>query len=116
MLRVFAPALAAFTLALISLAASSDVTAGPPKEGTFEHPTQLPAAPAGKTWKLVWHDEFDGDVLDSRKWEIPPEAPRQGGLWSPRSIRLDGRGHLLIETLHEGKDFFSGCVRTRGKF
>ena len=22
--------------------------------------------PAGKSWKLVWHDEFDGDTLDGR--------------------------------------------------
>jgi len=24
--------------------------------------------PAGKTFKLVWHDEFDGDSLDTSKW------------------------------------------------
>ena len=24
--------------------------------------------PAGKSWKLVWHDEFDGDTLDRTKW------------------------------------------------
>jgi hypothetical protein len=31
----------------------------------------LPAAPEGKTWKLVWHDEFDGTELDTTKWDIP---------------------------------------------
>jgi beta-glucanase (GH16 family) len=111
--RSFAPALAVLTLSLASLVASSESAAGPP-DATSGHPTKLPAAPPGKTWKLVWDDEFDGDVLDSRKWEIPPEAPRQDGLWSPRSIRLDGKGHLLIETRKEGKDYLSGCVRTRG--
>ena len=25
--------------------------------------------PAGKKWKLVWNDEFDGDALDTTKWE-----------------------------------------------
>lgn len=112
---LFTPALAAFTLVLTFFVSPSDSTAGPPN-ATHEPPTKLPAAPAGKTWKLVWNDEFDGDVLDSRKWEIPPEAPRRDGLWSPRSIRLDGKGYLLIETRKEGKDFLSGCVRTRGKF
>ena len=29
----------------------------------------LPPAPGGKTWKLVWHDEFDGDKLDDSKWD-----------------------------------------------
>ena len=24
--------------------------------------------PAGKTWKLVWNDEFDGAKLDDTKW------------------------------------------------
>ena len=24
--------------------------------------------PSGKKWKLVWHDEFDGDALDTKKW------------------------------------------------
>jgi hypothetical protein len=27
---------------------------------------QLPSAPAGQTWKLVWQDEFDGDKLDKQ--------------------------------------------------
>jgi len=26
--------------------------------------------PSGKKWKLVWNDEFDGDSLDSSKWDI----------------------------------------------
>ena len=24
--------------------------------------------PRGKTWKLVWHDEFDGAEIDKTKW------------------------------------------------
>ena len=24
--------------------------------------------PENKKWKLVWHDEFDGDTLDESKW------------------------------------------------
>ena len=27
-----------------------------------------PAAPAGKAWVKVWGDEFDGDALDTTKW------------------------------------------------
>ncbi len=42
---------------------------------------QPPPAPNGKTWNLVWHDEFDGRKLDSTKWDVMPDAPRKGGWW-----------------------------------
>jgi hypothetical protein len=32
---------------------------------------QLPPVPQGKTWKLVWHDEFDGTTLDIKKATLP---------------------------------------------
>ena len=76
----------------------------------------LPTAPEGKTWKLVWHDEFDGKKLDETKWEVMPDAPRKGGWWSRKAVSLDGKGHLVISTLKEGDKFLDGCVRTKGKF
>ena len=77
----------------------------------------LPAAPEGKTWKLVWHDEFDGAKLDEAKWEVMPDAAAQGtdgGI--PKAVSLDGKGHLVISTLKEGDSYLNGCVRTKGKF
>jgi hypothetical protein len=47
---------------------------------------QLPTAPEGKTWKLIWHDEFDGTKLDKSKWEVPPDAPRKGGWWMRKAV------------------------------
>jgi len=76
----------------------------------------LPPAPADKSWKLVWHDEFDGTKLDETKWEVMPDAPRKGGYWSPKAVVLDGKGHLVISTLKEGDRYIDGCVRTKGKF
>ena len=34
--------------------------------------------PRGKTWRLVWHDEFDGAEIDKSKWMCRGEvlAPR----------------------------------------
>jgi Uri superfamily endonuclease len=29
---------------------------------------KLPPLPAGKEWRLTWHDEFDGTKLDETKW------------------------------------------------
>jgi beta-glucanase (GH16 family) len=77
---------------------------------------QLPTAPAGKTWKLVWNDEFDGAKLNESKWEIPPDARRKGGWWLRKAVSQDGKGHLVISTLKEGDRYIDGCVRTRGKF
>ncbi|MHB1037007.1 MAG: glycoside hydrolase family 16 protein [Pirellulales bacterium] len=78
-------------------------------------PDKLPAAPEGKTWKLAWQDEFDGQKLDETKWEIPPDAPRRDASWVRRAVSLDGQGHLVIKTFKEGDKYFDGCVRTRGK-
>jgi beta-glucanase (GH16 family) len=39
---------------------------------------QLPPAPHGKTWKLVRHDEFDGDRLDDSRWDVPDKQRRDG--------------------------------------
>ncbi len=75
----------------------------------------LPAAPADKTWKLVWHDEFEGTKLDETKWDIP-EYKRRDRYWSRKSISLDGKGHLVMSVLKEGDKFLDGCVRTKGKF
>ena len=76
---------------------------------------QLPSAPPGQTWKLVWQDEFDGDKLDTNKWDIP-EYKRRDGYWSRKSISLDGQGHLVMTVLKEGDKFLDGCVRTKDKF
>ena len=64
----------------------------------------LPTAPEGKTWKLVWHDEFDGTKLDETKWDVPPDGKRRDAYWMRKAISLDGKGHLVIGTLYFGLD------------
>ncbi len=41
----------------------------------------LPPAPAGKEWKLIWHDEFDGAKLDESKWNRLGDSKRRDGWW-----------------------------------
>jgi beta-glucanase (GH16 family) len=77
---------------------------------------RLPSPTQGKTWKLIWHDEFDGPKLDESKWDVPPDAPRRDGWWMRKAISLDGRGHLVLSTLREGDRWIDGCLRTKGKF
>jgi beta-glucanase (GH16 family) len=76
---------------------------------------QLPSAPAGQTWKLVWQDEFEGTQLDANKWDIP-EYKRRDGYWSRKAISLDGQGHLVMSVVKDGDKFLDGCVRTKDKF
>lgn len=77
---------------------------------------QLPSAPEGKMWKLVWRDEFDGTKLDEAKWVYRPDGKRKGGWWDRRAVSLDGKGHLTITTFKEGEKVIDGCITTQGKF
>ena len=77
---------------------------------------KLPPAPAGGFWKLVWHDEFDGNALDLSKWTYRPDAMRRNGWWNQKTISVDGFGHLIIRTIRERGKYLDGCVTTQGKF
>ena len=58
----------------------------------------LPSVPDGKTWKMVWNDEFDGKTLDLDKWIYWAEGKRRNGWWSRDAVSLDGKGNLVIKT------------------
>jgi len=75
----------------------------------------LPSPPAGQTWKLVWHDEFDGDQVDETKWSYRPDGKRKGGWWNKKAVSV-GDGHLVIRTYMDGDKPTDGCVTTQGKF
>ena len=101
------------TLAFFAMAGSAGTLRSEEKAQSTD---QLPKPPKGRSWKLVWHDEFEGHRLDESKWDIPPDAPRRDGWWMRKAISLDGRGHLVITTMKEGDRYIDGCVRTLGKF
>lgn len=56
--------------------------------------------PPGKTWKLIWSDEFDGKELDASKWNFRLHfwGKRQPA-FTDRAVELDGQGHLRIHLL-----------------
>ena len=78
--------------------------------------TTLPELPEGRTWKLVWQDEFDGAAIDPAKWEVIGDSPRRDGFWLKDDAYLDGEGHLVLRTRKEGDRYSSGAIRTRGLF
>ena len=81
-----------------------------------DFPDRLPSPPRGKTWTLVWHDEFDGSTLDETKWVYRPDGKRRDGWWDRKAIALDGQGHLAIQTLRDGEKLVDGCITTQGRF
>ncbi|HVV00694.1 MAG TPA: hypothetical protein VHH88_04985, partial [Verrucomicrobiae bacterium] len=76
----------------------------------------LPAPPAGKQWKLIWHDEFDGQKLDETKWNRLGDWKRRDGYWVKADAGLSGNGTLVLSTRKDGERYTSGAIDTQGKF
>lgn len=111
---------------------------------SFPHLFGLPAIPKGQQvdldkFELVWSDEFEGDKLDSTKWQYNWwERERKGGYWHEDMVDVKD-GNLVITTAYyekglptpdaykgyfasrpDDKDYgpgwYTGVVETRGKF
>ncbi len=112
----FAPVAVALMLLLLGLVMAGcgreDGPSSPARELSEEF---LPPAPAGQAWKLAWSDEFEGATLDRSTWETP-EGVRRDGYWAAEDSYLDGQGLLVIRTREQDGKFYSGAIRTRGKF
>lgn len=76
----------------------------------------LPPLPAGKEWKLIWQDEFDGTKLDETKWNRLGDWKRRDGFWVKDDAYLSGKGTLLLRTKKDGDRYTCGAVNTQGKF
>ena len=69
--------------------------------------------PPGKQWKLVWNDEFEGKRLDSTKWNYRLNYwGYKSPTFSKEGVELDGEGHLKINLIRKGDDFYSGHLQT----
>jgi beta-glucanase (GH16 family) len=79
-------------------------------------PNGLPPAPVGKAWKLVWQDEFEGQQLDTNKWNRLGDWKRRDGFWVKNDAYLNGQGSLILRTRKDGDRFTCGAVNTQGKF
>ena len=79
-------------------------------------------------WKLVWADEFDGDALDTCKWNIQIGDGTAEGIpgwgnnelqsYQPGNVAVGG-GHLVLAARAEaagGRAYTSGRINTDGKF
>jgi beta-glucanase (GH16 family) len=81
--------------------------------------TPIPV-PAG--WKLIWHDEFDGDIIDRANWTFDLGAGGWGNgeaeyyTSRPENARVEN-GKLTIEARqekYEGSYYTSARLKTQG--
>ena len=67
--------------------------------------------PAGKQWKMVWNDEFDGTTVDANKWNVQSQPtwnwPGVKTKESTASLSLDGQGSLVLQLTQDA----DGTVR-----
>ena len=73
----------------------------------------LPPPPAGKDWKLVWQDEFEGTKLDETKWNQLGDWKRRDGFWVKDGAYLSGKGTLLLRTRKDGDRYTCGASTPR---
>lgn len=70
--------------------------------------------PAGKKWKLVWSDEFDGDTLDETKWNFRTHFwGFKSPTWTNEGIEVSD-STLKINLVRKGDDFYSAHLQTGG--
>jgi len=71
--------------------------------------------PPGKTWNLVWHDEFNGAEIDKTKWmcresfwgaDFPAFAHDFEG------VEMTGRGTVRLHLMRKGDQFCSPHLQT----
>ncbi len=76
----------------------------------------LPQPDPGKSWKLIWNDEFDGQEIDKAKWNVNSDGPRGMGFWSPANVALDNKGHIVFKATSREDKVVGAGIDTYKKF
>lgn len=85
-----------------------------------QRPAQNPISqtrytPADLGYELVWEDQFNGDTLDPKKWEVRGVGPRALGFVSPEAVKVEG-GCLKLSALKKEDRILIGAVGTQNRF
>lgn len=73
--------------------------------------------PTGKKWKLVWHDEFDGTILDTSKWFYRLHLLQtRHKCWIEEGAYLDGKGNLILELYEKDGHYYCSALQTGENF
>ena len=79
-----------------------------------------PNIPDNEEYKLIWHDEFDGDELDRSIWNVELHEPGwvneelQEYVDSPENIKVEN-STLILQPVKKGDKYTSGRVNCQGK-
>ena len=77
------------------------------------------SGPPSDDYELVWHDEFDGDKLDTKKWVnyvLDYRKKRKTMVDTPRCARLNGKGQIELVYEFENDIFYRAFPHTNGIF
>ncbi len=69
-----------------------------------------------KGYKMVWNDEFDGKKLNSQKWNHRGLGKREDAYITTQAVKLDGKGHLVIEVSRKNDSVQTGMISTENIF
>lgn len=67
-------------------------------------------------YSLVWSDEFEGSSLDLEKWGYRHLGRRRDAVNVKDTVRLDGKGHLVLTTRRQDDRYETAMIGTQGKF
>ena len=85
-----------------------DAAAAPP---AVRHSAFVP-----KGYKLTFNDEFDGGELDLEKWNYRQLGERDGTLLVEETVKLDGKGSLLLGLDQKDGRLRSSMISTEKSF
>lgn len=97
---------------LLGLLCAPDCMAQRPAQNPM---SQTRYTPADLGYELVWEDQFNGDTLDPKKWEVRGIGPRALGFVSPEAVKVEG-GCLKLSALKKEDRILIGAIGTQNRF
>ncbi len=76
---------------------------------------QKKITPESMGYKLIWEDQFNGNQLDTTKWNVRGTGPRRIGYNSPEAVKVEN-GYLKLYALQKGDSILGSAVGTANHF
>ena len=77
--------------------------------------SQTRYTPTELGYELCWEDQFEGDTLDPKKWDVRGVGPRALGFVSPEAVKVEG-GCLRLSAFKKDGRTLLGAVGTQNHF
>ena len=89
-------------------------------EAKGQRPAQNPMSqtrhtPESMGYELAWEDQFNGNALDPKKWEVRGVGPRALGFVSPEAVKIED-GYLKLSAFKKDDRTLIGAVGTQNLF